>query len=80
LTGRGRNEDSSAGGFRGPPPPFDPPPLTAEVLRTHFRGIYERDAHIRLIHDSVRAFARTLKLARGHVLLKGKPGGATKAS
>lgn len=65
-------------------PPFHPPSLTDEVMKSVFDGIYERDAHIRLIHDSVLAYADsrrrnndnpTVEICRSHTLLKGKPAG-----
>src|SRR5262249_37974628 len=70
---------------RPPRPPFVVPALTEEVLATHFRGIYERDHHIRIIHDSALAYAASLRaaqsepsveIARSHVLLKGRPAAA----
>jgi hypothetical protein len=60
------------------------PTLTADVMATYFGGIYERDEHIRVVHAAVESFVATLnawkqdrpvEVARGHVLLKGKPAG-----
>jgi hypothetical protein len=65
-------------------PPFIVPPLTDEVMATYFGGVYERDEHIRIIHDAVTNHVATLtawkqndsvEVARSHVLLKGKPAG-----
>jgi hypothetical protein len=67
-----------------PRPQFIVPELTEAVLEEHFFGIYERDSHIRLIHDSVKAYCHSLelrktnpgvKVSRGHVLLRGRPAG-----
>lgn len=66
-------------------PPFVVPPLTDEVMANYFAGVYERDEHIRVIHDAVVNHVATLaawkkdesaEIARSHVLLKGKPAGA----
>jgi hypothetical protein len=70
---------------RPPKPDFVVPPLTDEVLATHFRGVYEREQHLRLIHDAVSNYAMTkaawqkdptVEIARSHIILKGKPAGA----
>ncbi len=66
-------------------PPFFVPDLTDAVLATFFAGIYEREPHIRLIHDAVQNHVVTLEknaadpsveVCRSHILLKGKPAGA----
>lgn len=58
------------------------PELSDDVFTTFFRGVYERDRHVRVIHDAVRSHARSLALheanpdvpvQRSHVLLKGRP-------
>lgn len=65
-------------------PEFVVPVLTQDVLDTAFKGVYERDSHIRLIHDSVKAYFwsksvnksdPSVEVSRSHVLLKGKPAG-----
>jgi hypothetical protein len=65
-------------------PEFVVPALTPDVMATYFHGIYERDEHIRVIHAAVENYVATLaawkkdnsvEVARGHVLLKGKPAG-----
>jgi hypothetical protein len=70
---------------RPPRPPLVIPKLTPEALARFFGGVYERDAHIRLIHDALGSYADSLQawkndnsveLARSHVLLRGKPAGA----
>lgn len=67
-----------------PRPEFVVPELTEAVFATYFSGVYEREAHIRTIHDGVKSYIDTLKrnksdprvsIARSHVLLKGKPAG-----
>jgi hypothetical protein len=66
-------------------PPFEVPALTDGVLKEFFAGVYERDEHIRVIHDAVTNYVATLnawredpsvEVARSHILLKGKPAGA----
>jgi hypothetical protein len=70
---------------REPRPEWAVPPLTDEVMATFFQGVYERDEHIRIIHDAVIDYVTTLaawrkdhsvEVARSHLLLKGKPAGA----
>ena len=65
-------------------PEFVVPALTPEVMTHFFEGVYERDEHIRVIHAAVENYVATLaawkednsvEVARGHVLLKGKPAG-----
>jgi hypothetical protein len=65
-------------------PPFIVPQLTDGVMASYFAGVYERDEHIRVIHDAVANHVATLarwrqggpaEVARSHVLLKGKPAG-----
>ena len=53
--------------------PFIVPELTPDVYQSYFNDIYEREAHIRLIHDSIQMFARTQGQRRSHILLYGKP-------
>lgn len=64
--------------------PFCPPELTDEVLSTYFHGVYEREPHIRIIHDATVAYTDSLRLnevdpsvpiCRNHVLLYGRPAG-----
>jgi hypothetical protein len=50
--------------------------LNQEVMETFFDGIYERDAHIRLIHKSVQTAVKTNFAERSHVLLWGQPAAA----
>jgi hypothetical protein len=63
---------------------FVVPELTAGVMEATFEGVYDRDAHIRTIHDAARMYFDTLarnkeepqiEVSRSHVLLKGKPAG-----
>jgi hypothetical protein len=56
-------------------PPFRLPELTAEA----FDGIYERDAHIRLIHDSMLTYVSTTGQKASHILLYGDPGSAKRS-
>jgi hypothetical protein len=66
-------------------PAFEVPSLTDEVMEDFFEGVYERDEHIRVLHDAVVNHVATLtawkkderaEVARSHILLKGKPAGA----
>src|SRR6266542_908637 len=70
---------------RPPRPALVIPELGAEAMSKFFAGVYERDAHIRLIYDALRSYADSLQawkndnsveLARSHVLLWGKTAGA----
>lgn len=54
-------------------PSFHLPELTHVAVKGYFDHIHERDAHIRLIHDCVRAYVRSGRQVRSHVLLHGKP-------
>lgn len=56
--------------------PFIVPELTQEVMETVFDGIYEREPHIRIIHDSVKNYSTSGGKVRSHILLYGKPAGA----
>jgi hypothetical protein len=65
-------------------PLFQIPELTQEVIIKYFSGIYDREFHIRLMHDSVKNYFDTLamnlkdpsvEISRSHTLLKGDPGG-----
>lgn len=56
--------------------PFVPPVLTESVFSSYFGDIYEREAHIRVIHDSVQMFVESGGKRRSHVLLHGKPAAA----
>ncbi len=63
-------------------PEFVVPELTQEMYNKYFSGVYERDAHIRLIHSAAQSYIQSLAGAdesgvinRSHVLLKGKPAG-----
>lgn len=55
--------------------PFVVPALNDEVMKGFFNGVYEREAHIRLIHDSVTRFRESNGRIRGHTLLHGLPAG-----
>jgi hypothetical protein len=57
-------------------PPFSLPPLTPETYGSVFDGIYERDSHIRLIHDSLSLFVTTKGEMRPHTVLYGEPAAA----
>ena len=61
---------------RPPRPPFQLPDLTPEVINEAFAGIYERDAHVRIIHDAARTFVATGRRQASHVLLHGEPAAA----
>ncbi len=70
---------------RPPRPALVIPELGPEAANKFFAGVYERDAHIRLIYDALRSYADSLQawkhdnsveLARSHVLLRGKTAGA----
>lgn len=56
--------------------PFKPGDLTEEVKEDFFAGIYERDAHIRLIHASTQTALDTDFEERNHTLLFGEPAAA----
>lgn len=47
------------------------PDLTSEVFESHFDRLYNREPHIRLIYDSVKAAINTGFKNRNHVLLYG---------
>lgn len=53
---------------------FDLPQLSQAVIREHFRGVYERDAHIRTIHSAVQTCIESNGEILSHVLLYGQPG------
>jgi hypothetical protein len=59
-----------------PRPPLQLPDLTPELVADAFAGIYEREPHIRLIHDSMRTFVATQGRRASHVLLYGEPAAA----
>ena len=61
---------------RPPRPPFLLPDLTPEVVSEAFAGIYERAAHVRIIHDAARTFVATGRCQASHVLLHGEPAAA----
>jgi hypothetical protein len=44
---------------RPPRPPFELPELTPELVAEVFAGIFDRDAHRRIIHDAVQTFLGT---------------------
>ncbi len=67
TVGMGYGEDVA------PRPPIELPKLTAGTIQQHFRGVFERDAHIRVIHDSMMTYQSTNAERRSHVLLWGKP-------
>jgi MoxR-like ATPase len=52
---------------------WEVPELTDEVLNTYFGHIYEREPHIRIIHDSLKLASKTNFRTRHHILLRGKP-------
>lgn len=51
-------------------------PLDKKVMEKYFSGIYERDAHIRLIHRGVQTAVNSNWEERNHVLLYGQPAAA----
>lgn len=55
--------------------PFVVPALGQDIMGAYFSGVYEREAHIRLIHDSVTRFRESNGRIRGHTLLHGLPAG-----
>lgn len=63
-----------------PPPEAKPsfivPELTDDVLDREFAEIWERSAHIRLIHSSVERFMASGKTQASHCLLYGPPAAA----
>ncbi len=50
--------------------------LTDEVMTEYFSDIYERDAHVRLIHRGVQAAIKSNFEERNHTLLYGQPAAA----
>jgi hypothetical protein len=60
-----------------PPSPYlmgqQLPPLDDAVLKKYFYRIYDRDAHIRLLYDSLCLAVRTKFKTRHHILMKGPP-------
>lgn len=77
---QGANTPEPPAGGRDAPagarPPFQPIQLDDEVIAELFAGVYERDAHIRLIDDAVQTYVLTHGEVRAHTLLYGEPGGA----
>lgn len=61
------NEDAE------PRPPMELPELDKHAYKQFFNGVYEREAHIRMIHDSMTAYVRSGGEQRSHVLLEGRP-------
>lgn len=54
-------------------PPIEIPELDENAYRQFFGGVYEREAHIRMIHDSMLMYQRSKGERRSHVLLEGGP-------
>lgn len=54
-------------------PEFKVGELTDEVFSKYFNGIYEREPHIRVIHDSVKNAIDTNFTERDHIVLFGPP-------
>lgn len=52
------------------------PELTPKVMAGAFADIYERDHHIRIIHDAMRTYVSTEGKKASHVLLYGAPAAA----
>ncbi len=52
---------------------FELPKLDDNAYEQFFNGVYEREAHIRMIHDSMLAYARSNGEQRSHILLEGRP-------
>src|SRR5262249_39683772 len=84
LVGGGPDEEGQAAKKRTRPP-LIVPYLTEDVKKTFFAGVYERDAHLRVIHDAISSYADSLSrwqkdgetpICRSHILLKGKPAAA----
>ncbi len=57
-------------------PAFTLPALTPDVMKKYFRGIKERDAHIRLMYASIYNYKSTCGEDRNHTLLYGDPASA----
>lgn len=81
-------EEAEVSAERKPRPPFRVPTLDREAMTVICRGIYDREEHVRIIHDGVVDFFDTLErhaenprieVSRPHVLLKGPPAGAKTA-
>jgi hypothetical protein len=73
--GAGRKQAGVRTG-KGARPPFVPPALDESALAAWFDGVYEREAHVRLVHDATLLYAATGGEMRTHTLLFGKPGAA----
>jgi len=78
-------EDQVVGEVKQERPQFEAPVMTPDSISEITRGIYDRDQHVRVIHDGVVDFFDTLnkhhrnesvEVSRPHVLLKGPPAGA----
>jgi hypothetical protein len=61
-------------GQTGPRPEFILPDLTPQAQKQYFRGVYERDPHIRIIHAAVKTCIESNGKLLSHVLLYGQPG------
>jgi hypothetical protein len=57
-------------------PAFVLPQLTPQVMEYYFGHIKERDAHIRLMYDSIATYIETGREERNHTLLYGEPAAA----
>lgn len=53
--------------------PFIIPELSDSAIAHHFRGIYEREPHARMIHKSMAAYVESNGERRSHILLEGPP-------
>lgn len=47
--------------------------LNDTIMKKYFNGIYEREPHIRLVHDSVKSYVESAHEDRNHMLLYGPP-------
>jgi hypothetical protein len=76
VLGEPPGDPASLPATRPPRPPLQLPDLTPEVVGEAFAGVYEREAHVRIIHDAVRTFVATGRRQASHVLLHGEPAAA----
>lgn len=77
VNGAGESVGDPAPRMAKPVSPFlqdvELPPLTDEVMRKYFSRIYDRESHIRIVHDNLKVALKTKFKTRHHILLKGPP-------
>lgn len=54
-------------------PKFSVPPMSEDIMRGYFKGIYERESHVRVIHNAVENAILTEFKERDNILLFGPP-------